>query len=620
MRQTGRRIAALLLAALFSLPGSCLVARAEPEQTAPEQPAPEQTQPEQAPANLAVPVEANAVSHPEVNCTYALCYDLNFEKTLLDKGADAVIAPASFTKLMTALLGFEYRRDAGNVPVTVTEEMISDASGIGLRLKAGEELDLDSLLKGLVVYNANDAALVVAGAVGGSISAFVERMNARAEELGMENTYYSNPTGVDSAVMHTTLRDTLILCRTLYRINDYMTLSSEERGSIPATNLSEERVFTNRNALIPYSYVTDYMVNGARGFVAGGTVMAGYVCATSRESGEANTFVLLAGGSDLSENQNGSQLSTYRDAARLLDWARNEYAVVKVVEKETVVCERKVRLSGGLDHTVLLTGSDLKALLPKSVNVKEDIRTEIRTDGDSLDAPILKGNKYGEADLYWGEEKLGTVDLVAQANVSISRFLQVADNVIRFFSAGPARVFLIIVISSAALYLVVLIGTVYVQYLRNTKERRQVIREMEERENRRLREVRRTERERAQRTLRRARSAVREGYRVFSGQSDVLGSGKAVARVPEKYRRIATEAPPRPGKTTDRLSSRRRPPSRPASPGKGRQPIQTNRRQQPTERYRATPVGRRPEKAPKKPGPPGPGRQDRRPNVKKWPN
>ena len=171
MRQTGRRITALLLAALFSLPGFCLVARAEPSPPVSEQPAPEQPAPEQAPIHSAVPVDADAVSHPEVNSAQALVYDLTFDKILLEKGAGDAIAPASFTKLMTALLGFEYRREAGNVPVTVTEEMISGASGIGIHLKVGEELDLNSLLTGLVVYNANDAALAVAAAVSGSASA-----------------------------------------------------------------------------------------------------------------------------------------------------------------------------------------------------------------------------------------------------------------------------------------------------------------------------------------------------------------------------------------------------------------------------------------------------------------
>ncbi|MBQ3866883.1 MAG: D-alanyl-D-alanine carboxypeptidase, partial [Clostridia bacterium] len=443
----------------------------------------------------------------EPACPRLICANLEYDRVLMEKGADESCAPAAFTKLMTALLAFEYRRENGDVPVTVTREMLSGAGGTSIHLKEGEEIDFDSLLKGLVVGCANDAALVIASTVGGSVSAFVEEMNRRAEDLGMTGTYYNNPTGVDSAMMHTTLRDTLTLCRALYRVNDFMVLSSEERASIPATNVSAERVFTNKNALIPFSYASDYMVRGARGFIAGYTTMAGYCCASCRTADGATTLVLLSGGADMSEAKNGSQISSYRDAAKLLDWARDTFAVRDVIGKETILCERKVRLSGGMDHTILVAGSTLKALLPKDLDLKEAVRTEIRTEKEVLDAPVLKGTKYGEADFYYGDELLGTVDLVAQANVTLSRYLMIWDGVVRFFSTGPARVFLIIVISAAVLYLIVLVVSVYVHYLQNTRERRKVLREMEERENRRLREVRRQERKTARRNLTRARNA-----------------------------------------------------------------------------------------------------------------
>jgi D-alanyl-D-alanine carboxypeptidase (penicillin-binding protein 5/6) len=90
-----------------------------------------------------------------------------------------------------------------------------------------------------VVQNANDAALVLASVAGGSIATFVEQMNERAKELGMEHTYYANPTGVDAAVMYTSLQDTLILCKALYRVNAFMLLSETPKITIPATNLTE---------------------------------------------------------------------------------------------------------------------------------------------------------------------------------------------------------------------------------------------------------------------------------------------------------------------------------------------------------------------------------------------
>ena len=228
------------------------------------------------------PVSAES-SPPEIASAAGILYNLESDTFLFEKNSDSHLKPAAFTKLMTALLALEYRAENGNVTVTVTEEMLSSAGGTSMKLKVGEVIPFDSLLAGLVVQNANDAALVLASVSGGNISAFVEKMNERAKKLGMEHTYYANPTGVDSAVMHTTLGDTLLLCKALYRVNDFMILSERAKVTIPATNVTDERVYTNKNALVPYSYVTDYYMKNVRGMVAGYTSGAGYCVATVRQ-------------------------------------------------------------------------------------------------------------------------------------------------------------------------------------------------------------------------------------------------------------------------------------------------------------------------------------------------
>ncbi|MBR5295309.1 MAG: D-alanyl-D-alanine carboxypeptidase, partial [Clostridia bacterium] len=287
---------------------------------------------------------------PEVTSTAAVVYNLETGDTLFSKNIDGRLDPASFTKLMTALLAFEYRQEKGNVNVLVTEEMLSSAGGTSMKLHAGETLPFDSLLSGLVVQNANDAALVLASTVGGNISSFVDQMNDRAKALGMENTYYSNPTGVDSATMYTTLSDVLVLCKALYRVNDFMLLSETAKVTIPATNMTGERVYTNKNALVPYSYVTDYYIEGARGMVAGYTSRAGYCVATVRETRGSKNLVIVSGGVDRSEKQNGTDISSYREVKALLEWAEEKFAVREVIPASKIICERRVRLASGVDH------------------------------------------------------------------------------------------------------------------------------------------------------------------------------------------------------------------------------------------------------------------------------
>ncbi|MBE6713492.1 MAG: hypothetical protein E7580_08310 [Ruminococcaceae bacterium] len=491
----------------------------------------------------------SAVSYegaPEVGSTAAVVYNLGAEEALYTKNLDGRLDPATFTKLMTALLAFEYRAKNGNVTVTVTEEMLSAAGGTSMRLKVGEVIPFDSLLAGLVVQNANDAALVIASTVGGNIMSFVEQMNAKAKQLGMNNTYYANPTGVDSAAMFTTMRDILTLCKALYRVNDFMLLAENPKISIPATNLSIQRAYTNKNALVPYSYVTDYYMEGVRGMIAGYTPRAGYCVATVREHNGNKNLVIVSGGVDRSEQKNGTDISSYREAKALMEWAEANFGIRRVMEQGTVATEQKVRLASGVDHMILVTGEGLEKLLPLNADLAKDVTSKVRVEQEVFTAPIIEGTTYGNLDVYYRGELIGTLPLVAKSNIGLSRWLVAWDAVESFFSQGPARVILIMVICAVVFYIISLIVVVIVQYNRRNREKKQAIKEMMQIEDQRLKKVRQEERKANQARMRKMRSALRAGFRVLQGESEAdpqVQSGKkkpapskAVAKVPEKYR------------------------------------------------------------------------------------
>jgi D-alanyl-D-alanine carboxypeptidase (penicillin-binding protein 5/6) len=512
-----------------------------------------------------------AVAEPDISCNSAVVFNLEEEEVLYQKNMDSRLAPAAFTKLMTALVAYEYRAEKGNVSVTVTEEMLSSAGGNSMKLQVGEVLPLDSLLIGMVVQNANDAALVIASAVGGNISSFVDRMNDKAKELGMEHTYYANPTGVDAATMYTTMTDTLILCRNLYRINDFMVLSGTAKATVPATNLTKERHYTNKNALVPFSYVTDYYMEGIGGMGAGYTNGAGYCVATTRQKNNHTYLVILSGGVDRSEKQNGTEISSYREAKILMEWAEENFLIQTVVPQGKIICEKRVRLGAGIDHMILVTGEPWKGLLPKELQKETEITYQIRDDQESYNAPIIEGQICGQLDLLYQGEVIGTVPLVAQSSVGLSRWLVVWDAITGFFSHGPAKVILILAIIGAILYVCILIGTVWVQYARQNRAKRKAIAEINQRENRRLAKVRREEREVSRARRQRMTVALREGYKVLSGETEIVetknrpASGpRAVAKVPEKYRKDhrapAAGQPQRiPGAAKGQATTRRNP-------------------------------------------------------------
>ena len=508
---------------------------------------------------------------PELEANAAVVYNLEAGEILYSKNMDARLDPASFTKLMTALLGFEYLGENGNVSVTVTEEMLTSRRGNSMLLKEGEVVPFESLLAGLVVQNANDAAVAIAVTVSGNVNTFVERMNERAKLLGMENSYFSNPAGTDSAAMYTTMEDVLTLCKALYRVNDFMILSESAKVVLPETNVSKKRTYNNKNPLVSFSYVNDYYMENSRGMIAGYTPRAGYCVATIREIPGSKTLVIVSGGTDHSRDLDGTDISTYREAKALMRWAEKNYAMRYVIEKGEVLCEKRVRLASGVDHMILVAGDSMRMLLPLSVDLAEEFTVEVRTDREVFTAPIIEGSSYGEADIYYGGELIGTVPLVAKTNIGLSRWLVAWDAVVSFFSHGPAKVALILVILAAVLYVLALILAAVVQHLRQNREENRLIKEMMQIEDQRMRKIRLAERKASQARMRKMRNVLRAGYQVLQGESEAMdqpqrgqrrpASSKAVAKVPEKYRssnrRPQTEVPAQPASRSTTPNQRR---------------------------------------------------------------
>jgi hypothetical protein len=281
--------------------------------------------------------------------------------------------------------------------------------------------------------------------------------------------------------------------------------------------------------------------------IAGYTPRAGYCVATVRELKGSKTLVILSGGVDRSERGNGTDISSYREAKALLEWAEGSFGMLRVVERGRVVCERKVRLASGVDHMILVTGESLEKLLPLKTDLTAEITTEVRTDRDTYTAPIIEGTTYGEMDVLYQGEVIGTVPLVAKSNIGLSRWLVTWDAVVRFFSHGPAKVVLILVICGIALYIAGLVYAVCEQNRRKNKEKNRAIKEALQIESQRMKKLRKQEFQDTQKRMRKMRSAFRAGFQVLNGEDESLDRGKktrgkkavpskAVAKVPEKYR------------------------------------------------------------------------------------
>jgi len=223
-------------------------------------------------------------------------------QVLAQQNADASRAPASLAKLMTAMLVFD-AVDRGELRFDERVQISERAwSAVGARMfvRAGEQVPVERLAEGMAVVSANDAAIALAERVAGSVEAFVERMNARAAELGLAHTHFTNPTGMDDPDQRSTAMDISRLARTLVR--RYPQYAGWYARKSFEYNTIEQY---NRNALL-------WRDPSADGIKTGHTQEAGY-CLVGSESRDGMRLIatVLGAADEAARTEAAEQLLAY---------------------------------------------------------------------------------------------------------------------------------------------------------------------------------------------------------------------------------------------------------------------------------------------------------------------
>ena len=343
---------------------------------------------------MALPWQTRA-AEMDVNAKSALLMDAATGTVLFEKNAHEALAPASVTKIMTMLLIME-AIDSGSIgydDMVTASESAAAKGGSQVYLKAGEQMAVSEMLKSIAVSSANDCACAMAEHLSGSEGAFVDRMNERARELGMEDTHFVNCTGLDDspeAARHrTSAYDIALMSRELLTrhpdIKKYTTIWMDTIRN-GAFGLS------NTNKLIRF-------YPGATGLKTGFTSGAGYcLSATAQRDGMELIAVTM-----------GCESAKIRNAAckQLLDYGFANFALVSP-DLEDVP---SVPVVLGKEKTVPLTlGESRQLLVPKA---KKAGLTQSVTLEESAAAPVEKGAVLGTLTVKSGGETLLEIPLSA---------------------------------------------------------------------------------------------------------------------------------------------------------------------------------------------------------------
>ena len=181
---------------------------------------------------------------------FYLSYDLDNEQLMYFKNINAIIAPASLTKLMTSLILIENYNLSDYIEISLPSDYIYE--GKVAYLKSGQKMTVESLLEFILIYSANDACFAVVQLFNEDTDYFLALMNKRANQLGMNNTNFKNPDGLDQDGHYTTLSDLLILSKEV--IDNYELMSIIMRKSFISNIEGEDKVFLNTNKLIERNF------------------------------------------------------------------------------------------------------------------------------------------------------------------------------------------------------------------------------------------------------------------------------------------------------------------------------------------------------------------------------
>jgi len=381
------------------------------------------------------------VPDPDIQAKAALLIDQRGGGVLYEKNKDEKMFPASLTKIMTALLVLE-AVDAGqlslNQGITASAFATLSAEGSPVGIKAGEIISVADLLDCILVVSANEACNVLAEAVSGSVDAFVELMNRRAEELGCENTHFTNPTGLHDPQHYTTAWDTYLITKEALTHDELLTISDTAKATIPATNLSPERTLHTMNSLLDGWRATGYRYQPAHGIKTGSTTDAGYCLASTAVKGSLSFVCIILGAEKRTTSTGGSDIMSFSEAKRLFEWGFDNFGYQTVLTDEEMLASMPVTLSE-VDAVALHSEKDVELLLP-NVLTGEDLTRTIRFRSKSVEAPVEQGAQLAEVELSYGDTVYATIPLVALAEVEVSQAQKLQSEVRSFWGQTSVRV------------------------------------------------------------------------------------------------------------------------------------------------------------------------------------
>lgn len=319
-----------------------------------------------------------AQEEPETSAQAAILMDVESGRTLFEHNSEEPLRIASITKIMTAIVAIEQGDLKDQVEAS---ENAVGVEGSSIYLRPGETLSLEDLLYGLMLRSGNDAAVAIAEHIGGSVEGFVYLMNQKAEELGMEQTVFSNPHGLDTHEEHySTAKDMAVLTAYALKNETFATIVATKKWTAPLEGEKWDRVWYNKNRLLAkYEYAdgvkTGYTKRANRTLVSSAT-----------KDGHQLVAVTLNDGDD------------WNDHMRMFEFGFDQFTMVTLAKKNQKITDERVQREDGYFRLM----NHFRYPLRDNESVRKKLVVDAALEeGTSTTVPYPAGYVYYELD---GEE------------------------------------------------------------------------------------------------------------------------------------------------------------------------------------------------------------------------
>ena len=339
----------------------------------------------------------------DIKATTAILQDYYSGEILFEKDADREIYPASMTKIMTSIIAFELIKKGDlslddKFMISENAWRLSQSGYSSMFIMVNDEVSVENLLKGIIIVSGNDACVALAEGIAGSEEEFAILMTSKAKEIGMENSNFSNASGINDPDNYSTVRDILIMSSYLiknypkfYEYFNEKKFTWDRTGGDPITQ-------GNRNPLL-------YKNIGVDGIKTGYLAVERYALAASIKR-KNRRLIGIASGFETKKSRS-------KESAKLLSWGMTNFDLIEIIKKDSELAELDVWL-GYKNKVKTYVKQDIYKTIPKAR--KKYIKAIIEYNGP-VEAPIKKNDFLGTLKIFYKDKILNEYEVLAFEDV-----------------------------------------------------------------------------------------------------------------------------------------------------------------------------------------------------------